>query len=340
MTVATRAGLSAGRKAAEEPPSGPNGLSPGRAADQTLAPSDLIGGLYVAGASSATMLALWLSTRTSAIAWLAGQLLLALVLLQWLVLLHEAGHGSLFRSRGLNTAVGHFAGFMALIPFASWRRVHGLHHVWTGWQDRDPTTAALAPRSRGRLEIAAVDLAWRLWLPLFSVVYRYGNYWHVGRLRSLFIAPAPRRAMLANIAVLLVAYVAAGWLLGPDQTLRLFGLATVLSFALQDPLILSQHTHLPQRLSEGRRVPPLDPAAQARCTRSLAFPRWFARCVLINFNAHELHHRFAAVPGYRLGRIACATPNEVHWWTWLAAAKRMRGSVFLFRNRDDTGFML
>ena len=266
--------------------------------------------------------------------------MLALVLLQWFVLLHEAGHRSLFRSRSLNVAAGHLAGFMALVPFASWRRVHGLHHVWTGWQDRDPTTATLAPRLRGRAEIAAVDLAWRLWLPLFSLVYRWGNYWHLPRLRRLFTAPDQRRAMGANIALLGFAYAGVCWLLGIDQTLRLFGLAAALTFALQDPLLLSQHTHLPQRLSGGRRVAPLDPGAQARHSRSLAFPRWFAHNVLVNFNAHELHHRFPGVPGYRLGRIAWAAPNQVHWWTWLKAVKRMRGSVFLFQSRDSTGFKL
>jgi acyl-lipid omega-6 desaturase (Delta-12 desaturase) len=305
---------------------------------EALAPSDLVGGAYLLGAVAATLLALWLSSRPSPAAWLAGQAVLALVLLQWFVLLHEAGHRSLFRTRSLNVAAGHLAGFMALVPFASWRRVHGLHHLWTGWQDRDPTTAALAPRARSRLEIALVDLAWRLWLPLFSLAYRWGNYWNVRRLNTLFTAPDQRRAMLANIAVLGIAYAGVCGLLGIEQIFRLFGLATVLTFALQDPLILSQHTHLPQRLSGGRRVAPLDPAAQARHTRSLAFPRWFAHYVLIHFNAHELHHRFAAVPGYRLGRIACVAPNEVHWWTWLKAVKRMRGSVFLFQTRDQTGF--
>ncbi len=328
MTVADRAGC-------EMPKSVTT-----RADAAALAPSNLVGGAYLSGAVATTLLALWLSTQASVFAWLTGQLLLALVLLQWFILLHEAGHRSLFRNRRLNAVAGHLAGFMALVPFASWRRVHGLHHLWTGWQDRDPTTATLAPRSRSRLEIAIIDWVWRLWLPLISLVYRWSNYWHPRRLASQFTAPEQRRAMYVNIAALGLAYVVLGWLIGSEQILRLFGVGVTLSFALQDPLILSQHTHLPQRLSGGRRVAPLDPEAQARYTRSLAFPRWFAQCVLINFNAHELHHRFAAVPGYRLGRIAGACPNEVHWWTWLRAAKRMRGSVFLFQNRDSTGFSL
>ena len=104
---------------------------------------------------------------------------LALALLQWFVLLHEAGHLTLFRSRTANVIAGHLAGFFALIPFASWRRVHGLHHLWTGWQDLDPTTAPLVPRRLGTVERILVDWAWKLWLPLFSVLYRVNNYWRV-----------------------------------------------------------------------------------------------------------------------------------------------------------------
>ena len=311
-----------------------------RGDEPALAPSNLVGSLHVLGAAAASAAGLWLSLRPAPAAWLAGQALLAAALVHWFILLHEAGHMSLFRSRALNFAAGHAAGFMALIPFAAWRRVHGLHHLWTGWQDRDPTTAALAPRARSRLTLAIVDSAWRLSLPLFALLYRAGNYWRIGRLNALFAAPGPRRALHANIALLLLAYAAVAWLVGSELVLRLFGLATLLGFALQEPLILSQHTHLPQRLSGGRRVAPLRPALQARHTRSLAFPRAFARVFLLNFNAHELHHRFPAVPGYRLARIDWRAPNEVHWWTWLRAVKRLRGSVFLFENRERTGFPL
>ncbi len=311
-----------------------------RGDEPALAPSDLAGSVYVLGAVAATALGLWLSLRTSPAVWLAGQALLAASLVQWFILLHEAGHLSLFRSRALNLVAGHAAGVMALIPFAAWRRVHGLHHLWTGWQDRDPTTAALAPRARSRLQLAAVDIAWRLSLPLFALLYRAGNYWHVGRLNALFSAPRQRLAMHVNIAAAAIGYAAAAWLVGIEPLLRVFGLATLLGLAAQEPLILSQHTHLPQRLSGGRRVAPLGPALQARHTRSLAFPRWFAQAFLLNFNAHELHHRFPAVPGYRLARIAWRSPNEVHWWTWLRAVKAMRGSTFLFETRERTGFPL
>ena len=50
--------------------------------------------------------------------------------------------------------------------------MHGRHHKWTGWQDVDPTTAALVPRELGTLERVLVNVCWRFWIPLFSVLYR------------------------------------------------------------------------------------------------------------------------------------------------------------------------
>jgi len=308
--------------------------------DASLGASNIAGGAIAIGVVAATGAGVLLSMSGSWPAWVLGQILLAVAFLQWFILLHEAGHLTLFRSRAANLVFGQFAGAMALIPFESWRRVHGLHHLWTGWQDLDPTTAALTPRARGRVETALVDFAWRSWFPLFSILYRLGNYWNLPRLWRLFPAAAQRRAILANAIVLVLAYAALLWAIGPAHVLGGIGLALLLSFALQDPLILSQHTHIPQRVSGGAKVTPLSAAEQAIYTRSLAFPRFVAQGLLFNFNAHELHHRHVAVPGYRLGRIAYAPPNEVHWWQWLRASKRMRGSVFLFQNRDSTGFTL
>jgi omega-6 fatty acid desaturase (delta-12 desaturase) len=308
--------------------------------EATLEASNRIGAAVLGSCAALTAGALALSATAHWAAWLAGQALLAVALVQWFILLHEAGHLTLFRNRGANLCVGHLAGCLALIPFESWRRVHGLHHLWTGWQDLDPTTASLVPRPLGRAERLVVDWAWRLWLPLFSVVYRISNYWHLPRLYRLFADARARRAMLANAVLLAVLYASLAWLLGAEALLRLFGLGVLLSLALQDPLILSQHTHLPQPVSGGRAVSPLKPSEQQRYTRSLRFPSWVASCVLFHFDAHERHHAHAGVPGYRLARIAEPQRNEVHWWTWLRQAKRLPGSVFLFSNSERTGFRL
>ena len=107
---------------------------------------------------------------------------------------------------------------------------------------------------------------------------------------------------------------------------------------VQDPLLLSQHTHIPQNLSRGRKVSPYPAPAQEVFTRSLRVPAWFARWVLLNLDAHELHHMYPFVPGYHLRRIGYATRHEIHWWRWVREAKRLSGEVFLFKNRTQSGF--
>jgi acyl-lipid omega-6 desaturase (Delta-12 desaturase) len=259
-----------------------------------------MGCLHVVIVGLQTLAGLGLSTAGHPLLWFCGQLMLGFALLQWFIVLHEAGHMSLFRTRILNVAAGHLASVFAVIPFASWRRVHGLHHLWTGWQDKDPTTAALTPRPRSALQRTAVDVAWRCWLPLFSVVYRLGNYWHLPRLLGAFRAPSQRFAIVVNAVLLLGFYAGGNAAFGWEACFGSFALALVIGLALQDPLILSQHTHIPQPVSGGRIVQPLPPRAQLAFTRSLRFPDWFAQWLLINFNAHELHHLHASVPGYRL----------------------------------------
>jgi fatty acid desaturase len=268
--------------------------------------------------------------------YLAGQALLAAAFVHAFVLLHEAGHHTLFRSRRLNRLVGHYAGFVALIPFHAWQRIHARHHRYTGWQDLDATTASLVPRAIQAWERAVVNFAWRTWSPLFSILYRLQNYWNLPRMTPFLRDPAGRRAIRINIVVQLAGY---GLLLaygGPGAALVLVGPALFASLVIEDVLLLSQHTHLPQRLSGGRAVRAFRPLEQAQFTRSLRLPRALS-ALIMHFDAHELHHMYPSVPGYLLSRIPFRAPNEVDWIAWTRAAKRLSGTDFLFRNRDDTG---
>ena len=130
-----------------------------------LRPSDAAGSAVILIAASATALALALSMRADLWLWLAGQVILAVALVQWFAILHECGHETLFRSRRVHGVIGQIAGFFSLIPFYNWKRVHGRHHKWTGWQDVDPTTATLVPRELSRAERMLVNVCWRFWIP-------------------------------------------------------------------------------------------------------------------------------------------------------------------------------
>ncbi len=55
-------------------------------------------------------------------------LLAALLFVKTLILQHDAGHGSLFKSRRANITAGRLCSLFTLVPFESWRREHNAHH--------------------------------------------------------------------------------------------------------------------------------------------------------------------------------------------------------------------
>lgn len=303
-----------------------------------LAPRNLIGSCYLGFCAAITAVSVLLALSGNPWLWLVGQLLLAVAMVQWFAILHEAGHKTLFRTRWVNKWAAHLAGFCALIPGDCWRIVHAKHHYWTGWQDMDLTTETLVPRKLRWFERLAINLCWRLWIPLFATVYRVNNYWNLPRLWRLFPRTRDRRLLMLNIAIYLAAYGALIWLVGWLTLAKCVGLALLISFAMQDLLILSQHTHIPMKLANGKKVEPFTPMRQEVFTRSLVFPTWFAHLVLLNVDAHALHHMYPKIPGYHLHLLKQETMNSIRWWEWVVKAKAVRGDVLLFQNRDQTGF--
>lgn len=282
-----------------------------------------------------TALGAGLSARVAAQWWLLGQALLGAALVQWFVLLHECGHGTLSGVPGVDRWVGRLAGVLTVIPFQAWRRVHARHHRWAGWQDLDPTTAALAPRPRSRALLGVVDLVWWTGVPLLALLYRLQNYWHLPRLLRLF--PTRRGALTGSLLATAAWWSVAAYAAGPLGLLRWSGLALLLSFLVQEQLILSQHTHLPQRRAGGASVRPVPAAAQVEYTRSLRVPSWVSRWLLLGIEAHALHHAHPLVPGYRLRELKDDTPHALPWWRFVLTSRRMRGSRFLFLDRTATG---
>ena len=309
---------------------------PSTAAIGHLRSSNWAGSALVSLAALLTAFGIVLSLQSNWIVWLLGQAVLAVTMLQWFALLHECGHGTLFRSKALHAPVGRVAAFFSLIPYYCWKRIHGRHHKWTGWQDLDPTTVALVPRTLGRGERILMNVCWRCWIPLFATLYRINNFWNWPRLRSMFLKDEDRKRIAFSIITFLLAYVAVAIIVGPWTLLRVVGLAFVFAFIVEDLLILSQHTHIPQNLSRGKQVAPFPALEQDVFTRSLVMPSWIST-MLLHIDAHELHHLYPAVPGYRLRKISHATPNEIGWWRWVRCARAMPGETLMFHNRIETG---
>lgn len=306
----------------------------------TLRPRDSLGVMHTLIAGGLTVLGLWLGRNESLTLWFVGQVLFALAFIKWFTLLHEAGHQTLFASRWGNGLIGRIAAFFAILPYSSWKAIHRLHHKWTGWQDKDPTTASLVPRELGTFERFAIRFAWACWLPLFSLLYRLQSFWHLPRLFKLFDDARSRRAFVLDMIGLGALYGVTIAVLGPLGVLRLVGLGYFLGFAWMDVIMLSQHTHIPLELSHGADVKPIPAPAQAPYTRSLLFAPWLSKIILSGFDAHELHHVYPFVPGPCLREIPWTPPNEVPGFAWIRAAKAIPADVFLFQNRKTSGLSI
>jgi acyl-lipid omega-6 desaturase (Delta-12 desaturase) len=48
------------------------------------------------------------------------------------IIQHDCGHGSFFRSRRANNALGAALGVVTLFPYGYWRRTHAIHHATSG----------------------------------------------------------------------------------------------------------------------------------------------------------------------------------------------------------------
>jgi fatty acid desaturase len=118
------------------------------------------------------------------------------------------------------------------------------------------------------------------------------------------------------------------------------GPGVVLGLAFQDPLILSQHTHIPMPTAGEAPVRPRLGTEQTEYTRSVDFPGWIGLGLLCGTGEHERHHAYPQVPGYRLHQVPWVPPRRVSAWRFLRGAKRLSGERFLFENSNTTEFQL
>jgi len=103
------------------------------------------------------------------------------------IIFHDCGHGSFFRSRRANKAVGYLAGLLFFLPFHYWTNQHSVHHATTGDLDRrgngDVYTMTvreyrnLSPRKRLFYRVYRHPLILLLIGPLFTFFIRY-RYWY------------------------------------------------------------------------------------------------------------------------------------------------------------------
>lgn len=285
-----------------------------------------------------TFIAVTLSLSSLPVVWLVGQILLAFAILQWFILLHDFGHNVFFKSHAANWFWGHVASVFCLVPFTPWKYIHAQHHVWTGWQDKDPTMESTLPQKGSSAQRIIVRWAWRLWIPLLSITFSVKNFWNLPRLFKIFPRAKDRWLFAFSFFVMQLCF----WVAFPitPHIWKIWTLAYFVFLVIADPLLISQHSHVPQKLADGAEVRPIPVYEQEKYTRTLFFPKVISKYVLLSFDAHGPHHIWPTIPCYYLPLVKVRSENDADWFAWLKEAKSLPADQILFSNRESTGWKI
>ena len=276
---------------------------------------------------------IYLSLSDQLLLWLLGQVLLAVNILQWFVILHDLGHGHFFPYPFLNGLFGHVASFFVILPFYPWKYIHREHHVWTGWKDKDPTMSIVASSNRSEKQKRVVNFCWKFWVPIMTLSFSFSNFWNLAKLFSMYPSLKMKRRNLFSILFLLVAYATILTLIPLSTFFKIWAASYFIFLMISDPLLLSQHSGVDQYISSvdfpAKKIPLRE---QDDFTRSLYFPAFIGHFILLGFHKHSLHHIFPNLPGYNLLSMDVPLPHSEPWLKWLKAAKKTPGSRLLFEN--------
>jgi len=276
----------------------------------------------------------WAAVRCAGISpWLALVPLVPIILLTVRVfgLMHECGHGSLFRSRQLNRLVGFLLGVVSGMPQYVWSQHHNYHHAHNGNWDRyrGPYTtlstdeyAALSPTQqqmyRHKCSVAAAPLAGFIYL-IFNPRFTWlkgslGLLIHTLR-RKLAQPSASLRAhaasyqtrywksareyrhMLGNNLVLLSIWALMCYVCGAASFFSVYVLSVSIAGGAGIVLFTVQHNFEHSYASDSANWD-LDTGA-IEGTSFLVLPRWL-NWFTVNIGYHHIHHLSASIPNYCL----------------------------------------
>jgi omega-6 fatty acid desaturase (delta-12 desaturase) len=253
---------------------------------------------------------------------------ITLFLVRVFALMHECGHGSLFRSPWVNHVMGFVYGVISGMPQYVWSQHHDHHHRSNGnWEQyRGPLAtlsvdeySALSPAMRRRYWLARhIALA-----PLGGFVYLVFNprcNWLKGNLALLWSLVRGRpaaaftcrhwktwkeyRHMTANNLVLLVALTALCMVAGTVPVLTVFIVSLSVAGGVGIMLFTVQH-NFEDSYADNADTWTLDQGAMTG-TSFLELPGWM-NWFTANIGFHHVHHLSAAIPNYRLR--ACHRAN-------------------------------
>jgi acyl-lipid omega-6 desaturase (Delta-12 desaturase) len=262
----------------------------------------------------------------------AAVLLIGLFSVRVFALMHECGHGSLFRTRWLNRAFGFLLGVISGMPQYVWSQHHNFHHATNGnWEkyrgvyttlsvdEYSAMTIAQQRMYRRKCSIATAPLAGLIYvifnprltwlkgsigLVIHIIVKRKLAQPHrsIKALAASFTTPYWKSRkeywhMLWNNAVLLSIWTLMCWKFGAVPFFTIYLISASLAGGVGIILFTVQHNFEHSYASDSRYWD-YDTGA-IKGSSFLILPRWL-NWFTANIAYHHIHHLSARIPNYRL----------------------------------------
>ena len=274
-----------------------------RALINRYATPDNLKGLWQIANTLIPYAGLWYVVAISTSYWLtaAMTLLMVLFLTRVFVLMHDCGHGSMFRTGRLNRFFGFVLGVLAGMPQYVWSQHHAFHHATNGnWAkyrgpfivDTVDDYAAMSEGQRRRYRL----LRRIPMLPLHAFIYVLVMP-RLNWLRGRWANADERFHMTWNNVVLLALWVLMSLAIGPALFFAVYLTSVTLATAVGILVFTVQH-NFEGSYASGDEGWDYHEAA-IRGTSYLVLPAWL-NWFTADIAYHHVHHLSATIPNYRL----------------------------------------
>ncbi|MGE0748152.1 MAG: fatty acid desaturase [Rhodospirillales bacterium] len=235
------------------------------------------------GALAVTGTGVWAASATL---WVVPAMVVHGIVLVFLFCpLHEAVHGTAFRTRWLNERTADLCGFLTVYPRIFYRCFHFAHHRYTQDPRRDPELAV--PKPRTRREYLVWISGWYYWTGKFRGLFRYA---FSGRARDAHVPERMEKPLVMESRLVLGGYGAAvlfGIVVDPLLPLMYWAVPALLGQPFLRMYLIAEHTGCAQTG---------DMLQNVRTTLAGPLVRWLAW----NMPFHTEHHTFPSVPFHQL----------------------------------------
>ena len=250
------------------------------------------------GAIALTGTLLWLVMNRYGVLFATPLILVQGYLVAFLFMpVHEAAHKTVFRTRILNSVLGHMASLTIMYPLEYYTLFHWDHHRYTQDPDRDPELMfATVPVSDTQLAIAYSGIVY-----LFKRVRLMFRHAITGKVVVPWI-PENKRAMVVNearlYALVYVLLLVASIALSSALLLWVWLIPLVVGQWFLRPYLFAEHTGCDHTRSAYENT---------RTTYTSRLMKWFTW----NMPFHVEHHAYPSVPFHALPKLNAIVDDRI-----------------------------